>query len=142
MLGAAGEFLGLALHEDLSGLTRLVHSPVDAEEGGAALLSLHGAVLSLGFDSREFVAKSMRDEIKKAKWPIASQAAYPFITAVNTPGAGITVRQLQAVTVALTAVLGFVEKHGPAVRGEVDARFPLRYTDKATGASIEMPDAI
>ena len=40
------------------------------------------------------------------------------------------------------AAPGFVEKHSEAIIGMGDARFPLRYTDKATGASIEMSDLI
>ena len=140
VLGEAGEFMGLALHEDPNDLMRLFDLPEGAEESGEVFVTMNGAVLSVGFDSREFVSKSMRDEIKKAKWPIASPAAYPYLTALNTPGAGITARQLHAVTAALLAVPGFVEKHGAAISGAADARLPLRYTDKATGASVEMLD--
>ena len=142
VLGAAGEFIGLALHEDVDDLMRILDGPADEEQAAEGFPPMRGVVLSLGFDTREFVAKSMRDEIKKAKWPVASPAAYPHLTALNTPGAGITTRQLHAVTAALLAAPGFVEKHSEAIIGTVDARFPLRYTDKATGASVEMSDSI
>ena len=138
VLGAAGEFMGLALHEDPNDLKQLFERDEEAAPTGEDFTRMRAAVLSLGFESREYVPKAMRAEIKKAKWPVASPVAYPYVTALNTPGAGITARQLQAVTLALRTILGFVEKHAPAVRGEVYARFPLRYTDKATGASVEM----
>ncbi len=140
VLGAAGEFTGLALHEDPSDLMRLFDRDEGAEATGDEFVAMRAAVLSLGFESREYVPKSMRDEIKKAKWPIASPLAYPTLTGLNTPGAGVTARQLQAITASLSAILGFVEKHAPAISGEVPARFPLRYMDKATGTSVEMMD--
>ncbi len=142
VLGSAGEFIGLALHADVDDLLQILDGPETEDQVEEGFPPLRGAVLSFGFDSREFVPKSMRDEIKKAKWPIASPAAYPSLTALNTPGAGITARQLHAVTAALLAAPGFVEKHSEAILGITDARFPLRYTDKATGASLEMSDLI
>ena len=94
----------------------------------------------LSFESREDTPKRMREEIKQAKWPIAGPAAYPYVSAVNTPGGGITARQLRAMTVALEAVPGFVAQFADAITGKTVARFPLRYTHKESGATIEMND--
>ncbi len=140
VLGSDGEQLGFSLCADPKDLDRMLEGPETEENAALGWRQIRGVVLSLTFESREFIMKPMRDEIKKARWPVASPDAYPLITAVNTPGGGISSRQLQALTTALLAMPGFVEQHAAAIRGEVDARFPLRYTDRSTGASIELPD--
>jgi len=137
VLGTEFDVPGLSLYEDATDVFRsfddLSGSP-DAPE------QIRGAVVMLSFEAREDTPKRMREEIKQAKWPVAGPAAYPYVSAVNTPGGGITARQLRAMTAALEAVPGFVAQFADAITGKTEARFPLRYTHKESGATIEMND--
>jgi hypothetical protein len=138
VLGTEFDVPGLSMYEEAADVWRAFD---DLSTTPGAPEQIRGAVIMLGFEVREDLPKRMREEIKQAKWPVAGPTAYPFLSAVNTPGGGITARQLRAMTAALEAVPGFVEQFADAITGKTGARFPLRYTHKPTGATIEMNDA-
>ena len=144
--GGAYETTVLGGHEEVPGIALYDSSAepppvIDAVTGQYAdPPPPRGVSLSVVFEAREELPKRMRDEVKQAKWPVADAMAYPYLTVVNTPGGGITARQLRAVIAALEAVPGFLEKHGGALTGTVEARFPLRYTEKLNGATLEMQE--
>lgn len=137
VLGTEFDVPGLSMYDDAADVFR---SFDDLSAVPGAPEQIRSAVVMLGFEAREDLPKRMRDEIKQAKWPVAGPTAYPFLSAVNTPGGGITTRRLRAMTAALEAVPGFVEKFADAITGKTEARFPLRYTEKDSGATIEMND--
>jgi SEC-C motif len=137
VMGAADEVYGLAMYADEMDLLRM-RMPGSALGADTAVSRMRGAILSLGFEERSDIPKPMRDEIRREGWPVDGVRGYPMLLVLNTPGGGLALDQMRDLTAALRAIPGFVAKHLAALRGAAKAKYPLRHSDKASGASVEM----
>lgn len=108
VLGGAGQEFGLALYEYLDDL-ELTATPFDAPGGPPPLDELVGRVLSLTFDAAEEIPREMRKEVAGKGWPVASPSAYPVLMLLNTPGGGLSSRDLADLTTALQTVAELAE---------------------------------
>jgi hypothetical protein len=137
VMGAAGEVFGLALYSDAMDLLRML-APAPGHSPGDVMTRMRGEVLSLGFEERSVVPKPMREEIRRAGWPVHGLHGYPMLLVLNTPGGSLAIDQMRDLSAALRAIPGFVAKHLEVLRGAGKPRYPLRYSDKPSGASVEM----
>jgi hypothetical protein len=134
VMGMAGELYGLALyarHEDLLALL-----DGDPDDPGVTMGALQGAMLSMAFDRRSDQPKAMQKEVRAAHWEVAGPSAYPSLIAMNTPGGGISVQEMDDLIALLEAIPRFTEAHEPMLAGLAEPRYPIRWRDEESGVSI------
>ena len=139
VMGMAGELYGLALyarHEDLLALL-----DGDPDDPGGAMGALKGPMLSMAFDRRGDQPKVMQKEVRAARWEVAGPSAYPSLIAMNTPGGGISAQEMEDLITLLVAIPKFAAAHEPMLAGVTEPRFPIRWRDKESGASITFEGA-
>lgn len=137
VMGRAGEVFGLALYADPMDLLRM-HAPAFDETADETPSRLRGMMLSMGFEDRADLPKPMREEVRREGWEVAGPRAYPALMVLNSPGGMLAPEHLLDLTAALRAITGFVAKHAAVLRGEAKGRYPLKFTDRAIGASVAM----
>ncbi len=130
IMGTAGKECGLALYADADDLL-LLHFLQHTER---AMFGARGAVLSLSFSPAREVPPHMRREIRDTKWEIAGPAAYPMLTALNTPGGGVQSKQFEA----FVAVLGSLPRFVATLRrnSAAGAKKAKRWKDRVTGITL------
>ncbi len=134
ILGAAGKQLGFACYHDPDDLTRMHEGP--GEDVGTAFDAMHGTVVSVLFDRPAELPKRMREEIKRARWDVASPDAYPALLVLNTPGGGIRQQYFEDVLGALESVPKFVARHAAELSDEYAEE--IRWTDEQTGVTCRL----
>ena len=134
VLGYAGEEFGLVLYERPEDLESVLMS--DIAEPQEAFGRIHGGMLSLSFGKRTEMSKAAQKEILQAHWEVAGPNAYPVLFTLNTPGGGITERQMEDLIALLTAVPAFAAKHHLVLSGMAPAEFPLRWRQAKTGVAL------
>ena len=136
-MGAAREVYGLVMHAERADVERILMNSrsgdMDTAVGG-----ILGATISLGFEPRADMPKQMREEIRREKWPVAGPEAYPMMFVLNTPGGGISARQMEDLIAVLTAVPAFVDRHAAGITGVVPLKLPLSYRNTASGVTITL----
>ena len=140
LLGASAEPAGLVLHADREDLMRVLgpaqDDPLAAHDTTPE--PVRDVVLTLTLEPRDALSREMRDEIRRARWTVDGPEAYPMLSVLNTPGGGLTARQMQDLIAALEALPGFVEKHAELLEKGGEAQYPLRHTDVRSGTAVEM----
>ncbi len=134
VMGAAGETFGVALYESIEDMLNLLETP-----DGANFAQQLSVVLSLTFDFRADLPKSMRREAADAGWPIAGPSAYPVLWTINTIGGGISESQVRDLTLALEVVARFagrIDTETNAGAGPVG----VSWTDESSGTVVEFPE--
>jgi hypothetical protein len=134
VMGNAGQVFGLAMYARAEDLDALLFGSSD--EPGAAMREMRGAVLSLSFDAPDDVPRRMRQEVRDARWEVAGPTAWPGLLVINTPGGGITARQMDDLVAVVQAIPRFAAKHEAVLAGTASARFPLRWRDADSKVSV------
>jgi hypothetical protein len=111
VLGGAGLEFGIALYDSEADVEETL-STGESEEFPERF---HGQVISLIFEPGSELPKEMRREVSRAGWEVASAEAYPQLIALNTPGGGITRRQIGDLVAILRAVPAFVERYADEI---------------------------
>lgn len=104
VMGNAGEVFGLSIYEEPSELLD-VFSVLDPAE---AFSNMQGRVLTVMFEEAQELPRPMRRELARKGWEVADPAAYPVITAINTPGGGMSREDLGRLTRALEAIPAWI----------------------------------
>lgn len=139
VMGMAGEEFGLALYERHEDLLALLGS--DPDFPGHAMAAISGSVVSLTFNARSELPPPMRKEIRDAKWEVAGPRAWPTMMTINTPGGGVTSRQVDDMIALLDAVAGFAKEHEPMLSGREARRHPLRWRSSDGDVAIDFQGA-
>jgi hypothetical protein len=134
VMGNAAELFGLALYARAEDLEALLDG--DPGDPGGSMSAMRGAVLSLSFDHRDVVERRMRHEARDARWEVAGPAAWPGLLVMNTPGGGITSRQMEELIAIVRAIPRFAAKYEPELTGKALTRFPLRWRDAENRVSL------
>jgi hypothetical protein len=109
LMGGGGQSFGLVLHsspEDLQALWR-------SSDPSSAFLEMTGYTLTIDFDRKGELTRTMQREITTARWPIAGPRAYPRLFAMDVPGRWIGPDEVRRATRALRAVTAFAEGRDP-----------------------------
>lgn len=129
VLGQAGEAFGIALHEQYNDILRMQNS----ESGAAGIAAIQGQTISLTFDARRDVPREFRDDVKRNRWGLPAPDVYPVLATVNTPGGGVTRRQLHD----LVAILRAMAALSVGLRAVLaDEKEPGIWTHSATGVHV------
>ena len=134
VMGMAGEVFGLALYERHRDLLSLLRG--DPGDPMGTLGTMKGSVISVSYDHRDELPRAMRKEVREARWEVAGPAAYPSLMAINTPGGGITAREMEDVIAVLNAIPRFAREHEPMLAGLEAPRFPIRWRAREGAVSI------
>jgi hypothetical protein len=107
-MGQLGESFGLILFADLDGYDAFLDASLALEQGDEPELPPHFAI---NFESGDDLNAALRDEVRARGWPLASEEAYPWLTAVDDSvlGRPPTAKELsmaEALALALPPVLG------------------------------------
>ncbi len=139
VMGMAGQEFGLALYERDEDLLALLASDPDYPEQVMAEIS--GSVISLSYNARNELPPPMRREIRDARWEVAGPRAYPSMMTINTPGGGVTTRQIDDLIALLDAIASFATEHEPMLSGRVPQRYPIRWRSSDGEVSIDFHGA-
>jgi hypothetical protein len=130
VLGGGEVQYGLVLYEEVEDYLGMLTAsgPEDAFEG------LRGIVLSLSFEPRLVLPRSMVREIRRAKWEVASPAAYPHLTVLNPAGPGLAPED----AADLAVLLGAIARHVGAGGSDTDRGAGLApvWVDPESGAVL------
>jgi len=134
VLGQGAQMYGLALYERAEDLLRLYGEEFwDEEDHLAYLETVRGAVVTLLFEPVGDLPRPMRKEVARAGWEVAAPHAYPVLSAMNTPGGGVSRAAIKRFTRILELIPRYLdesEASGPL--GSV----PGEWTDPDTGAVV------
>lgn len=103
VMGAGGEEFGLAMYQRREDIEALF-APNGSAPGYDVVT---GMVVSLSFNHRDELPLVMQKEVLRHGWPVASTRAYPTLLTLNTPGGGVTTRQVDDLMLALRGVVHF-----------------------------------
>lgn len=109
VLGQAGEVFGLSLYQEPSELLGLY----DYLDPAEAFDRMKGRVVSLMFEAADEMPRPTRRELGHKGWEVADPAAYPVLNAINTPGGGVSLADLERLTEGLRAIPRWVEGTAP-----------------------------
>ncbi len=109
VMGNAGEVFGLSLYQDPAELLE-VYDYLDPAE---AFDRMKGRVVSLMFEAADELPRPMRRELGRKGWEVADPTAYPVLNAINTPGGGVSLADLERLTEALRAIPRWIEGTEP-----------------------------
>jgi hypothetical protein len=109
LMGGGGESYGLVLHSSPEDLRELWTS----FDPSSAFLEMDGFTLTVDFDRKGELTRTMQREIAAARWPIAGSRAYPRLFAMNLPGRWIGPGEVRRATQALRAVTQLARGGGP-----------------------------
>ena len=137
VLGEVEGVPALELHADRDDVDRVMaFASDDGASTDAEMPVMRGPLLSLGFAPRDELPKRMRAEIKREEWPVAGPLFYPELLVMNTPGGGLSARQMEDLIEVLLTVPRFAEKHAAGILGETEVAWPIKYRNAATGVSV------
>jgi len=126
--GHAGDDHGLGLYSESEDYRETFGFPT-VDDG---LMLPHGRTLRLEYHDLHTLPRPMQREVASAGWEVAAPEAYPVLSAINTPGGGLTrsdAADLITVVRALAAL--------PAGEAErIGRREPLRWRDPSTEAVV------
>ncbi|HYR06321.1 MAG TPA: SEC-C domain-containing protein [Longimicrobium sp.] len=111
LMGGGGESFGLVLHSSLDDLRALWTSFAPS----SAFLDMDGFTLTVDFDRKGELTRTMQREIAAARWPIAAPGAYPRLFAMNLPGRWVGPGEVRRATQALRAVTQLAQGGDPLV---------------------------
>jgi hypothetical protein len=100
LMGSGGQSFGLVLHSSPEALRELWTS----FDPSSAFLNMDGFTLTVDFDRKGELTRTMQREISAARWPIAGARAYPRLFSMNLPGRWIGPGEVRRATQALRAV--------------------------------------
>jgi hypothetical protein len=100
LMGGGGQSFGLVLHSSPEDL-RALWTSLDPS---SAFLDIDGFTLTVDFDRKGELTRTMQREIAAARWPIAGSRAYPRLFAMKLPGRWIGPGEVRRATQALRAV--------------------------------------
>jgi hypothetical protein len=103
LMGGGGQSFGLVLHSRLEDLQALWES----FDPSSAFLNMAGFTLTVDFDRKGELTRTMQREISAAGWPIAGPRAYPRIFSMKLPGHWIGPPEIRRATQALRGVTAF-----------------------------------
>lgn len=109
LMGGGGQSFGLVLHSSPEDLRALWTS----FDPSSAFLEMDGSTLTVDFDRKGELTRTMQREIAAARWPIAGPRAYPRLFAMNLPGRWIGPGEVRRATQALRAVTQLVRGGDP-----------------------------
>ncbi len=109
VMGALGESFGLALYSQPGDLADIL----TADDPLHASLEGIGFALTVDFDRKSELTRTMQREIAAARWPIASPRAYPRLFGMNLPDRWIRPPDVRLATLALRAVVVFARGGDP-----------------------------
>lgn len=132
VLGNGGEQFGLALYEDPEDLFLMFTAPGANE----AFMAMRSPVLSLTFDARADLPKTMRREVAKSGWTVAGSRAYPLLWTLNTPGGGITSEQMLELTNSLYAVARFAVAQKDRLADPASGKLVFDWRDVESGTVV------
>ncbi|HEV3052634.1 MAG TPA: SEC-C domain-containing protein [Longimicrobium sp.] len=118
VMGTLGESFGLMLHsqpDDLVNEYRTGDSPAGAEQG-------MGFTITVDFDHKRELTRTMQREIASARWPIAGLGAYPRLFGMGLPGRRVTARDVRLATRALRAITVFSRGGDPVAETGVGVK--------------------
>jgi hypothetical protein len=109
LMGGGGQAFGLVLHSSPEDLQALWLS----SDPSSAFLEMTGFTLTIDFDRKGQLTRTMQREITAARWPIAGPQAYPRLIAMKLPGRWIRPDEVHRATRALRAVTAVAQGRDP-----------------------------
>jgi len=109
VMGSMGESFGVVLHSQPSDLAEILTAtdPLRAYTEGI------GFSLTVDFDRKSELTRTMQREIAAAGWPIAGSRAYPRLFGLSLPGRWIRPHDVRLATLALRAIAVFARGGDP-----------------------------
>ncbi|HEX9563958.1 MAG TPA: hypothetical protein VF981_08305 [Gemmatimonadaceae bacterium] len=114
---AAGPY-GVALLESSADIPRLLGSTESRRRSG--LTAMHSMSLALLFARERELPRTVREDVRRNRWPVPGGGMLPMLHAVNTPAGGVTRRQIADLTAVLQGTANFARalEAGDAGLGE------------------------
>jgi hypothetical protein len=109
LMGAGGTSFGVMLHSQPGDLIDFYTSG----DPGLAVEREMGFTLTVDFDQKRELTRTMQREIAAARWPIAGPGAYPRLFGKGLPGRRVTARDVRLATLALRAITVFSRGDDP-----------------------------
>jgi hypothetical protein len=100
VMGSMGQSFGVALYSQPGDLADILM----AEDSLGAALESTGFSITVDFDRKGELTRTMQREIAAARWPIAGSRAYPRLFGFGLPGRRVTARDVRMATLALRAI--------------------------------------
>ncbi|HEX8695627.1 MAG TPA: SEC-C domain-containing protein [Longimicrobium sp.] len=110
VMGDAGIEQGVALYSDPGDLLALFAERQGPEEHFAGM---RGMALSVSFEPRGNLPRTMQREVTAAGWEIARPNAYPVIIGLHLPGGRFAAEHVRIATLALRALTLLARKEDP-----------------------------
>lgn len=100
VMGAMGETFGLVLHSQPVDLVNIYAS----DDPTAAFADGIGFALTVEFEPRRELTRTMQREVAAAGWPVATPRAYPRLYGLSLPDRRVLARDVRTATKALWAI--------------------------------------
>lgn len=94
-------------------------------------------MVSLYFDARRQLPRTMQQEFRAHGWPVAGPDAHPVLSCANTPAGGVSRAQLAVLTHALDAIARLVGVPDLLPEGHAPLAAPVQWTDAPTQLRLE-----
>jgi hypothetical protein len=135
VMGSAGMEYGLTLYSSPDDLARVL----GGDESPAEVLSaMEGSSLTVSFDARSELTRTMVREVASAGWPLRTKRGYPRLYGMNLPERRITPEHVSIAARALRAVTAHV--HDPGVELAAGVRI-LPFVRTGAEARPSLPEA-
>jgi hypothetical protein len=106
VMGAEGQEEGLVVYTDSRDFAAVAGADASS---GEWMEGLHGAMITLTFESRGALTRDMQKEVAAAGWEVADPDGYPMIFTVSAPAGGLDPVIVDVLTGILVAVPDFVD---------------------------------
>jgi hypothetical protein len=109
VMGSMGQSFGLVLHSQRSDLVEIFRG----DDPAAAFTEPMGFAITVDFDRKAELTRTMQREIAAARWPIAAPHAYPRLFGMHLPGRRVVARDVRLAAQALRAIAVFARGGDP-----------------------------
>lgn len=149
VMGSMGTSFGLVLHSQPIDLVNIYAD----NDPTAAFTDSIGFAITVDFDRKRELTRTMQREVAAAGWPVAAPNAYPRLFGVSLPGRRVVARDVRTATLALRAIAVFARGGDPLAEtgvavtpfdpgAEVESREDwFRFPDEAQPIGPEGPGA-
>ena len=107
VMGNAAVEFGISLYSDPDDL----YAVASASDEREAMGGIEGRVLALTYNAVTELPPGMTVEARASGWEIAGPDAFPSLLTINTPGGGVTGKEIEELTELLRALPAFAEAH-------------------------------